>query len=136
MDYILPEILSGEIIPVLLGFSTRTMETARRMYRKYGVVSHVFCERAPLALRLAVSMRFHRIGSVPNARLMVGALVDFSQQMGHADVIPYLIPCTEEYASIVWDFRDELERHYVLADLAEMERVWLGKHIDGKEERV
>ena len=43
MDFIVKDILSGELVPVLLGVSPEAMQTARRLFRKYGVVSHLFC---------------------------------------------------------------------------------------------
>ena len=126
MEYITPDILSGELIPVLLGFSPETMETAKRMHRNYGVMSHVFCDKVPLPFRFSVSMKFHIVPHTKDEHLMLRALIDFSNQLGNADVISYLIPCTEEYAGMIWNFRTELEARYVLADRKELERVWFG----------
>ncbi len=126
MDFITPDVLSGELIPVLLGLTSETVETARRMYKTYGVVSHVFCEKVPLPCRVSVSMRFHTVGHTADEHLMVHALTDFAAQYSHADVILYLIPCSEEYASMIWHSHTELESRYVLADRKEIERVWFG----------
>ena len=126
MDYIVHEVLSEEIVPVLLGYSPEMNETARRMFRRYGVVSHVFCEKVPLPLRLSLCMKFHQIPRTADERLMMDALFDFANQLENADVILYLIPCTEAYANMIWHGRDELERRFVIADRAEMTRVWLG----------
>ncbi|MBQ5893127.1 MAG: hypothetical protein IIW78_02625, partial [Clostridia bacterium] len=57
VDLLHKELLTGDLVPVLLGTSAETVETAKRLHRSYGVVSHVFCERAPLLLRLSVAMR-------------------------------------------------------------------------------
>jgi hypothetical protein len=46
----------------------------------------------------------------------------------------YLIPCTEEYARMVWEHRDSLERRFVLADKQEMERVWFGEDASPEKE--
>lgn len=127
MDYIVHEVLSEEIVPVLLGYSPEMNETARRMFRKYGVISHVFCEKVPLPLRFSLCMKFHQIRHTVDERLMMDALFDFANQLENADVILYLIPCTEGYANMVWHGRDELERRFVIADRAEMTRVWLGE---------
>ena len=127
MDYIKPDELSGELIPVLLGLSQEVSETARRMYRDYGVVSHVFCEKIPLAMRLSLCMKFHTIKHTSDERLMAQALNDFSNQLGGAEVILYLIPCTEEYAGLIWNRHEELEGKFVIADKAQMYRVWFGE---------
>lgn len=126
MDYIVHEVLSSEIVPVLLGFSQEAQETARRMFRKYGVVSHVFCERVPLPLRLSLCMKFHQIHRTADERLMMDALFDFADQLENADVILYLIPCTEAYVNMIWRGREDLETRFVIADREEMARVWLG----------
>ena len=127
MDFMMQDVLSGEIVPVLLGLSLRVGETAHRMYRKYGVVSHVFCERVPFAMRLSLCMKYHRIRHTSDERLMMQALCDFADQLGNADVILYLIPCTEDYASFVWNNSELLESRFVIADREEIQRVWFGE---------
>ncbi|MBQ8311314.1 MAG: hypothetical protein IJX80_09930 [Clostridia bacterium] len=136
MDYIKKDALSGELIPVLLGLSQEVNETAHRMYREYGVVSHVFCEKIPLALRLSLCMKFHLIRHTADERLMTQALYDFADQLGNAEVILYLIPCTEEYANFVWNHCEDLEGKFVIASKEEMYRVWFGEEFplpSGKE---
>ena len=128
MDYIMTDILSGELVPILLGLSSEAIETARRMYRKYGVISHVFCDKPPFSMRLSLCTKLHIIRhSALNDRLMVQALTDYAEQLGNAEVILYLIPCTEHYASLIWQNREELERLFVIADKQEIERVWFGE---------
>ena len=126
MDFIVKDVLSGELVPVLLGFSAETNETAHRMYRKYGVISHVFCDKKSIAMRFSLCMKTHVIKHTADEMLMMQALADFSEQLGNKDVILYLIPCTEDYARMVWNHRETLERRFVIADKREMERVWFG----------
>lgn len=128
MDFIIKDVLSGELVPILLGFSLEAQETAQRMFRKYGVISHVFCNKSPLPFRLSLSMKFHNIPQTPDERLMLQALCDYADQLENADLILYLIPCTEQYANFVWNNRDRLERSFVIADKLEMNRVWFGDH--------
>lgn len=127
MDFIMKDVLSGELVPVLLGLSAEANETAHRMYRQYGVVSHVFCDKIPLPRRLTLCMKFHIIRHTVDERLLIHALHDFAGQLENTDVILYLIPCTEAYANMVWHNRDELERRFVIADKPEMNRVWFGE---------
>ena len=126
MEYIMNDVLSGAIVPVLLGVTSEASDTAHRMYRQHGVLSHVFCDRIPLSMRLSLCMKFHRIPSTKNEQLLLQALSDFADQLSNADLILYLIPCNEHYTKLVWDHTEELERRFVLADRAEMERVWFG----------
>ena len=126
MEYIMNDVLSGAIVPVLLGLTTEASDTAHRMYRRHGVMSHVFCDRIPFSMRLSLCMKFHRIPNTTGDELMLQALTDFADQLGNADLIPYLIPCDEHHTKLVWDHAEELERRFVIADRAEMERVWFG----------
>lgn len=128
MEYIINDILSGEIVPILLGISPEANETAHRMYRKHGVISHVFCDRVPFAMRLSLCMKYHTVPHTSDERLMLHALLDFADQLGNADLILYLIPCTESYANMIWHNRDLLERRFVIADKQEMQRVWFGEN--------
>ena len=130
MDYIMEDILSGELVPVLLGVSQEVSETAHRMYRKYGVVSHVFCDKIPLPMRLSLCMKFHVIHHTSDEQLMIQALTDFADQLGNRDVILYLIPCTEEYVNLIWRRQETLEGRYVIADKNEILRVWFGEASD------
>ena len=137
MDFIEDEVLCGELIPVLLGTSPEALETARRFFKKYGTVSHVFCNRVPLSVHLSLCIKYHSVRHSAGEELMLTALKDFANQLGHADVILYLIPCTEGYANLVWHNRELLERYFVIADKKEMERVWFGEEIqEMKGERV
>ena len=129
MDFIVKDILSGELVPVLLGASPEAMQTARRFFRTYGVVSHLFCARVPLRMRLTCCVRFHPIRT---GRLMMTALTDFAAQLGNADIILYLIPCTVEASNFVWQNRAELERRYVVASRQEMQKVWFGDRAAGE----
>ncbi len=126
MEYIMNDVLSGAIVPVLLGVTPEASDTAHRMYRQHGVISHVFCDRIPFSMRLSLCMKFHRVPETTDERLMLQALTDFADQLGNADLILYLIPCNEHYTKLVWDHAEELERRFVIADREEMDRVWFG----------
>lgn len=126
MESIFKAARPGELVPVLLGISKEATQTAHRLYREYGVVSHVFCDRIPLAMRVSFCMKFHPFEHASGDRLMVSALLDFTTQLGNSDVILYLVPCTEAYAGMVFRNRDELERRYVIANRPEMDRIWFG----------
>ena len=125
MEYSAQEILSGGLVPVLLGFSRETQRTAHRMFRQYGILSHVFCDKISRSMRLlSLSMKFHTVPHTSGEQLMMTALEDFAKQTENADVVLYLIPCTEEYVNFVWLHREQLERRYVIADKKERCRAW------------
>ena len=133
MDFIDKRVLCGELVPVLLGVSPESLQTARRYFRQFGTISHVFCERVPLSLRLSFCIKFHTVRHASGDRLMIDALKDYATQLGNADLILYLLPCTVEYANLVWRNHEELERFFVLAKQEEMDRVWYGEPAKRKE---
>ena len=120
MDFIVNDVLGGELVPILLGIAPETAETAHRLFKKYGIVSHVFCDKVPLSMRLSLCMKFHCVPHTSGEQLMLRALLDFADQLGNADVILYLIPCTEAYANAAWLHREQLERRFVIASKREM----------------
>ena len=135
MDFIQDEFLGGELVPVLLGTSAEAMQTARRFFKKFGTVSHVFSHRVSLASRLSFCVKYHMIHHSAGDLLMLTALKDFAKQLGNADLILYLIPCTEDYANFIWRNKEALEPFFVIADPREMDRVWYGDESEKKEER-
>ena len=127
MNFLDDENVSGELVPVLLGCSAGTVQTAHRLYRKYNIVSHVFCNKIPLPLRLSFCMKYHVVHHTAGERLMLFALAEFADRLENADVIPYLIPCTDDGMNLIWEYREELERRFVIADQAEIYRVQFGE---------
>lgn len=130
MNYIEKEILSGEIVPVLLGASAEAIQTAKRFFKQYGRISHLFCDRLPLSAALSFCIKSHIVRHGSGDRLMLTALKDYANQFRHADVILYLVPCTEIYANFIWRNREELEHDYVIAGQTEMEQVWFGERAE------
>ena len=105
----------GDLIPVLLGLSSKTLETAKDLYKKHHSISHVFCNRLPLPLHFSIYMKFHRVGHTFKERLMLQALLDFSDQIGNRDTILYLIPCSQEYSELIRKNQTLLESRFVIA---------------------
>lgn len=127
MQFIESEILAGELIPVLLGQSLESNETAKRIFRRYRLLSHVFCDKKPRGFGITFCTKHHVVGSAGGDGLLLTALLDFANRPTSADVIYYLIPCTLNHANFVWRHKQELEPYYVIADWDEMQRVWYGE---------
>ena len=127
MDFIVHDVLSGELVPVLLGTSCEATATAKRIFRQYRTVSHLFCEKQNLIKRLSLCIKYHEIDHSAGDALLLQALHDFAGELGHKDLILYLIPCTPEYTNFVWKHREDLECDFVIADEREMDRVWFGE---------
>ncbi len=126
MEFMKPKILAGSLVPILLGLSAETADTARRIYRRYGVVSHVFCDRLPLPIRLSLCMKFHLVHNTAGEQLMLHALLDFAAQIDNADLILCLIPCTNAAKEIIWTHRNDLESRFIITDKPADLRVLLG----------
>ncbi len=116
MDEITKNAERGDLIPVLLGLSQRTLDTAKLLYKRCDSISHVFCKSVPFPFRFSIYMRFHLVKSTANERLMLQALLDFSEQIGNRDTILYLVPCSREYAELIRQNRACLESRFVIAE--------------------
>ena len=115
MEEITKNASRGDLIPVLLGLSTKTLETAKSLYQRCDAISHVFCGLIPFPFRFSIYMKFHRVGHTRREALMLQALLDFSNQIGNQDTILYLIPCTREYAEMIKQNRGLLESRFIIA---------------------
>lgn len=115
MEEITQNASRGDLIPVLLGLSPKALETAKSLYHRCSATSHVFCSLIPFPFRFSLCMKFHRVGHTPNERLMLQALLDFSNQIGNGDTILYLVPCTREYWKMIKQNREVLESRFVIA---------------------
>lgn len=123
MDLFRLESLAGALQPVFVGISTESVETARKLHRSHGVISHVFCRKVSLPLRLSVCMKFHVIPATAKSRLLLQALQDFAERSADSDTLLCLIPASAQYAAFLRRHSDLLERHFVLADLAPSPRL-------------
>ena len=128
MDFVEDGKLDAELVPVLLGISPEAMQTAKRFFKKYSTISHVFSDNIPLSARLSFCVKYHPIHHSAGDLLMLTALKDFAKQLGNADLILYLIPCTVDYSNFIWRNREFLESYFVIAGQPEMERVWYGEN--------
>lgn len=126
MDLLNQESLAGSLQPVLVGISAESVETARQIYRKHGVISHVFCKKVSLPLRLSVCMKFHVVPATAGSRLLLQALEDFADRAENADTLLCLIPASSQYAAFLRRHRELLERRFVLAEPPQSPRVRLG----------
>ena len=122
MQFLKEEALSGTLVPVLLGASRKAMNSAKRFYLQYGVISHLFCGRIPLYYYPVPFFKFHRVRATREETLLLQALLDFAKQLGNADLVLYLVPCTELYARFLSLHKAELEGAFVLADSLLLEK--------------
>jgi hypothetical protein len=110
------QFLSGGLVPVLLGDDTDAREVAKNLHRRYGVLSHVFCHKPSMSLRLSIYTKLHTVRFTQGENLLIHALLDFARQLDHADRILCLIPCSSYYESLLQSNHKELEAYYVLTD--------------------
>ena len=116
MQFLKEEALSGTLVPVLLGASQKALQNANCFHEQYGVLSHLFCDRIPLSYRLVPLFKFHQVRATRGNALLLQALFDFAGQLENADLVLYLVPCTESYEHFVSTHKAELEGSFVLAD--------------------
>ena len=110
------QFLSGGLVPVLLGDDAHTRDVARDLHRRYGVLSHVFCHKPSMILRLSIYVKLHTVRATQSEALLIHALLDFARQLDHADRILCLIPCSSYYEELLQANQRELEAYFVLTE--------------------
>lgn len=105
------EWLRALYVPVLIGSGKAVRQTAGRLFWCYGLVSHVFCHRAPLFLRFSLFTVCHRLPRENSHDFFALALSDFADDVLAADRQPLLILCED---APEWSALAPLESKYVV----------------------
>ncbi len=106
------EQLNRVLVPVLLGDGADALKIARRLHRRYGVLSHLYCTRPGLGAHLCACVRIVRTPSYLQGDLLCADLRAFA--MEYPDLMFCLIPCTEDYKIFCTAHAAELEAYYVI----------------------
>lgn len=106
------EQLHRVLVPVLLGSSAQTLKIARRLHRRYGVISHLYCPHPRLAAHICTCLRVVRIPTFLQGALLCGDLCAFAAE--YPDLLFCLIPCTENYEHFCAAHQAELESYYLI----------------------
>lgn len=120
MNYLAMELQAGELAPILLGNSEYARTISKRLFNRYGLVSHVFCDRTPFWGRFSLSAKYHPIAGFETDELLLIALKDFTAGVKNRDLILYLVPGTDSLARFIRRNREQLEQDFVLADAASL----------------
>ena len=124
MDFLSDELLSGELAPIMLGYSPAARDAARRLFHRHRVITHVFCSRVPFLKRFSLTMKFHPICGTAHDELILTALEDFADSNRGAEAILYLIPATRRAARLIRSNRERLESRFVIASQEELRRLY------------
>lgn len=103
--------LENVLVPVMLGNSRQAPLLARRLWRKYRVVSHVFASRPFWLCHLLHYMRVVRLPDYLQGELLWYDLREFAEQ--YPDLLFCLIPC------------DDAAQHFCCAHAAEIEPYYM-----------
>ena len=113
------EQLERVMVPVLLGDGAQAIRVARKLYRSYGVISHLYCSRPSIFLYLLSFVRVVRIPDYMQGELLIEDLRTFAQQ--YPDLLFCLIPCTEAYCVFCTACKEKLEPYYIFVDPAQLQ---------------
>lgn len=107
------ELYRTQFVPVILGAGIRARKTARRLFWKYGLSSHLLATHIPLAARLCPWVICHKLTSPVSSELTLLALTDLAAEIEAADRTPLLClgvsepPLSDKFLSL-------LESNYIL----------------------
>ncbi len=106
------EQLNRVLVPVLLGDGGQTLKIARKLYRRYGVLSHIYCSRPPLSAHFCACVRIVRTPPYLQGELLCTDLCAFAEE--YPELLFCLIPCTEDHKVFCIAHADQLEPYYIM----------------------
>ena len=124
LDFLANDVLSGELSPVFLGYSANAGNSARRLFRRYRLISHVFCERVPFLRRFSLIMKFHIVSGFSRDELALIALENFADANRTSEAILYLIPATKAARDLIARHRERLETRFVIASQSDIRKLY------------
>ena len=107
------EQLNRVLVPVILGNGARPLKIARRLYKCYGVLSHIYCSKPALLAHFCAYVSIVRTPAYLRGDLLCADLCAFAKE--YPDLLFCLIPCTEDYRVFCTAHAHELEPYYVIA---------------------
>ena len=102
--------MEKKITPVLLGADLNCYCVARAFHEKYGVVTEAFGRYAVGATDNSGIVNFHVVKDLDDPSTAVRVLRDFASE--HGDETLILLGCTDDYAALIIDCRDQLSDKY------------------------
>jgi hypothetical protein len=105
-------------LPFILGSSHPSRRMARRIHRRYGIISLILDEKPRLPDLLGLSFRFLPCLSKDEPRLMCEQLIALAEQEPAA--LPILIPASPQYEQAVKYNKALLEKHFVISSPREL----------------
>ncbi len=105
------EQLNRVLVPVLLGDGTQPLKIARKLHRRYGVLSHIYCSHTAFLAHFCACVRIVRTPSYLQGDLLCTDLCAFAKE--YPDLMFCLIPCTDDYKVFCTAHAAKLEAYYV-----------------------
>ena len=103
--------LENLLVPVLLGNSLQAPMLARRLWRRWRVISHVFASRPAWPCYLLHSVRVLRLPDYIRDELLCDDLRNFARQ--YPDLLFCLIPCDAAARAFCERYATALEADYI-----------------------
>ena len=114
------EQLGRVMVPVLLGDSAQAKGIAHRLYRRFGVISHIYCAHPSLFTYLLSCARVVRTPDYLQGELLLEDLCTFARE--YPDLLFCLIPCSDQYRAFCLAHARELEPYYVILQPEQLQK--------------
>ena len=114
------EQLNRVLVPVLLGDGAQPVKIARRLYRRFGVLSHIYCSRTALSAHFCACVRIVRTPSYLQGDLLCQDLCAFAKE--YPDLLFCLIPCSDDYKIFCTAHAAKLESYYVMVQPEQVQK--------------
>ena len=89
------ELIPSLFVPVILGGDREAIRTAKRLFWRYGMATHLFGDCLPLYCRLTPWIVCHSLPQDLSSEFIAMALYDFAVEAQECDRQPLLIICND-----------------------------------------
>lgn len=100
-------------LPFLLGSNSNSRRLARKIYRKYKITCYILDTEKTFFDVASRSRKFVKLTKTKSQSVMLEEILYLAAQCPYT--LPILIPCSEEYESLVNENREALEAKFVLS---------------------
>ena len=107
------ECMRDFILPIFLGRTARSRALSSMLFKKLGVVSLMCDKKQSFFDGFSLCTRFCPIATGAHSRLVFEQLLALSEK--YSNHVGVLVPCTEEFSSVIDEYRGELEARFIIS---------------------
>lgn len=116
-DAIARNVISGSVLPMLLGDNKDSRRLARRLFWHFNLRSHIFARKCSLTLSLMLSAVFSPLPDSDSDEFVLMTVERFAAE--HDEMTFLLVTCSKEAEAFIEKNRSALENRFLIRSYSE-----------------